>query len=200
MTLLISDSYRASVFLLTFLLYTLVFFIFLSAPQLTSLFFFAQHSTKEKWCWPMSSFLRFALPYNYSRSVSCQMQWPGLSPWLRAVLTDRWASQLMPLLFLSTRGMFAADVHACRLLPSLPDQGFEDHPLGDGLSIADCSKWSELLSTKSITSSFRHLVAYVLRAVPCWSQWGKKINERKKTSLINKSNNLRTGEERQKVC
>lgn len=33
MTLLIPDSYRALVFLLTFLLYTLVFFIFLSAPQ-----------------------------------------------------------------------------------------------------------------------------------------------------------------------
>ena len=40
MTLPISDTYRASVFLLTFWLYTLVFFIFLCAPQLIYLFLF----------------------------------------------------------------------------------------------------------------------------------------------------------------
>lgn len=138
----------------------------------------------------MLSFLQFALPYNYSRSVSWQIQWPGLSPWLRAVLTDRWASQLMPSPVLSSRGMCAADGHARCLLSSLPGQGFEPHPLRDGLSIAGCSKWSELLSTKSISFCFHHLVVYVLRAVkfPCGSQWKKIIKWKgKKTSLINKT-------------
>lgn len=48
MTLLISDSYRASVFLLAFLLYTLVFFIFLSAPQLTYFNFFCPTQYKRE--------------------------------------------------------------------------------------------------------------------------------------------------------
>lgn len=47
MTLLISDSYIASLFLLTFLLHTFVFFIFLSAPQLTYLFF-SPHTVQRR--------------------------------------------------------------------------------------------------------------------------------------------------------
>lgn len=181
MTLLISDSYRASVFLLAFLLYTLVFFIFLSAPQLTYFYFFLPSTVQKRSgvdpCRPFCG-LHFLTITAGPSPVKCN------GPACLPDCVQRWPidghHSYCPLLFLSTRGMFAADVHACRLLPSLPDQGFEDYPLGDGLSIAGCSKWSELLSTKSITSFFRHLVAYVLRAVPCWSQWGKKINERKK--------------------
>lgn len=47
-------------------------------------------------CWPTLSFLLFAVPYNYAGSVSRQIEWASLSLWLCAVLSDQWASQLIP--------------------------------------------------------------------------------------------------------
>lgn len=44
----------------------------------------------------MLSFLLFSVPYNYGGAVSRQIEWASLSLWLCAVLTDRWASQLIP--------------------------------------------------------------------------------------------------------
>lgn len=44
----------------------------------------------------MLSFSQLAVPYNCTRSVSRQIEWASLSPWLCAALTDQWASQLIP--------------------------------------------------------------------------------------------------------
>lgn len=122
----------------------------------------------------MLPLLQFAVPYNYSRSVSWQIQWPGLSPWLRAVLTDRWASQLMPSL------VFVELWNVCcwwtRLSPAFSVAGLWSPSLGKCPSMARCSKWSESPSTKSISFSFHRSLVCILRAVtfPCVSHWGRK--------------------------
>lgn len=139
-------------------------------------FSLAKHTTKEKSCWPMLAFSQFAVPYNYSRSVSWQIQWPGLSPWPRAVLTDRWASQLMPSL------VFVELWNVCcrwtRLSPAffVARARLSSPSLGDALSIESCSKWSDSLSAKSISFCFHRLLVYILRAVAfsSMSQWGEK--------------------------
>lgn len=72
-----------------------------------------------------------------------------LSPWACAALTDRWASQLIPFIFLG-RVVECARTSAAflrarsRLCPHR----------GDCSSIPGCSKWSESPSTRSIGFSY----------------------------------------------
>lgn len=94
MTLLTSNPYIALYFSpsLSHLLYF---------PSLTCFLVYVQHTTKFLFevkmpCWPVSSFRLLAVLYNYTGSVSRQIEWASLSLWLCAGLVDRWASQLIP--------------------------------------------------------------------------------------------------------
>lgn len=77
----------------------LYFCLYLSLPHLISCVCATHYKNVfqlKMWCWPALSFLLLAVPYNYTGSVSRQIEWASLSLWLCAVLTDRWASQLIP--------------------------------------------------------------------------------------------------------
>lgn len=59
------------------------------SPRLSAILYKNMFQLKMS-CWPTLSILLFAVP------VSRQIEWASLSLWLCAVLTDRWASQLIP--------------------------------------------------------------------------------------------------------
>lgn len=132
---------------------------------------------------PCCPFLLFVVLYNYTRSVSRQIEWASLSLWLCAMLTDRWASQLIPpLVFVElwnvccwwTRPSVAL-LFAWWRLCSSP---------GDGSSIPQCSMWSESLSTESIGFSCSPCLLLPHRIVQSFP-----VHHNGKSGCVNKSNN-----------
>lgn len=94
MTLLASNPYTALYF--SPWVSHLLFF-----PSLTCFLVYVQHATKFLFevkmpFWPVTSFWLLAVLYNYTSSVSRQIEWASLSLSLCAVLVGSMASQLIP--------------------------------------------------------------------------------------------------------